>query len=82
VIVLVVVLALLLRLTWVQLVKGPELSAMASEQRTAVITEPAHRGSIVDRNGQRLSYTMEARSLSVHPAPAGHVHAGTPRHEP
>ncbi|WP_038552407.1 peptidoglycan D,D-transpeptidase FtsI family protein [Corynebacterium glyciniphilum] len=67
IIVVVLVLALLLRLTWVQLVKGPELSAMASEQRTAVITEPAHRGSIVDRNGQRLSYTMEARSLSVHP---------------
>lgn len=67
VIVVVLVLALLLRLTWVQLVKGPELSAMASEQRTAVISEPAHRGEIVDRNGQQLAYTMEARSLSVHP---------------
>lgn len=67
VIVVVLVLALLLRLTWVQLIKGPELSAMASEQRTAVISEPAHRGAMVDRNGQQLAYTMEARSLSVHP---------------
>ncbi|MDN5581580.1 MAG: peptidoglycan D,D-transpeptidase FtsI family protein [Corynebacterium sp.] len=67
IIVVILVLALLLRLVWVQLIKGPELSAMASEQRTAVITEPAHRGDIVDRNGQRLAYTMEARSLSVNP---------------
>ncbi|MGO1950398.1 MAG: peptidoglycan D,D-transpeptidase FtsI family protein [Mycobacteriaceae bacterium] len=67
IIVVVLVAALILRLTWVQLVKGPELSAMASEQRTAVISEPAHRGGIVDRNGQQLAYTMEARSLSVNP---------------
>jgi cell division protein FtsI (penicillin-binding protein 3) len=67
VIVLLLVLAMVLRLTWVQLIKGPELSAMASEQRTSVVSEPAHRGGIVDRNGAQMAYTMEARSLTVHP---------------
>ena len=36
-------------------------------QRTTVLAEPAHRGTITDRNGNILAYTMEARSLSVHP---------------
>ncbi|QNH96900.1 peptidoglycan D,D-transpeptidase FtsI family protein [Corynebacterium anserum] len=59
--------ALVLRLTWVQLIAGPSLASQAQMQRTAVITEPAHRGAITDRNGKILAYTMEARSLSVHP---------------
>ncbi|RAV32258.1 peptidoglycan D,D-transpeptidase FtsI family protein [Corynebacterium heidelbergense] len=66
-IVVLVVLAMVLRLTWVQLIAGPNLAEQASQQRTAVIAEPAHRGQITDRNGQVLAYTMEARSLSVHP---------------
>ncbi len=67
VIVALLVISLVLRLAWVQMVKGPELASMASMQRTSVITEPAHRGTIVDRNGSQLAYTMEARSLSVLP---------------
>lgn len=60
--------AMVLRLTWVQLIAGPALAQQAANQRTAVITDPAHRGAITDRNGRTLAYTMEARSLSVHPA--------------
>ncbi|HIW92701.1 MAG TPA: penicillin-binding protein 2 [Candidatus Corynebacterium avicola] len=67
VIVAVLVVSLVLRLGWVQMVKGSELASMASMQRTSVITEPAHRGTIVDRNGSQMAYTMEARSLSVLP---------------
>lgn len=67
VIVALLVISLVLRLAWVQMVKGPELASMASMQRTSVITESAHRGTIVDRNGSQLAYTMEARSLSVLP---------------
>ena len=59
--------AMILRLVWVQLIQGPSLSEQAQQQRTAVITDPAHRGDIVDRNGEVFAYTMEARSLSVHP---------------
>ncbi|HIW96550.1 MAG TPA: penicillin-binding protein 2 [Candidatus Corynebacterium gallistercoris] len=61
------VIALIVRLVWVQLIASPTLAAQAQLQRTAVITEPAHRGAITDRNGLQLAYTMEARSLSVHP---------------
>lgn len=64
------VLALMLRLAWVQLVAGPSLSNQAQLQRTSVITEPALRGGITDRNGQVLAYTMDARSLSVLPKQA------------
>lgn len=66
-VVVLIVIAMILRLTWVQLVHGPSLAAQAEQQRTTIITEPAHRGTITDRNGNTLAYTMEARSLSVHP---------------
>ena len=65
--VVIVVLAVILRLTWVQLIAGPTLAEHAAAQRTAVIAEPAHRGAIVDREGRNLAYTMEAKSLSVLP---------------
>jgi len=65
--ILLLVIALVLRLTWVQLIARPSLAAQAQMQRTTVLAEPAHRGTITDRNGNILAYTMEARSLSVHP---------------
>lgn len=55
------------RLAWVQIVWGPDLAAMAEAQRTRVYVEPARRGEVVDRDGQRLAYTMAARSLTVSP---------------
>ena len=67
VIIFILVIAMVLRLAWVQIIAGPKLSMQAQAQRTATIPDPAHRGKIVDRNGQVMAYTMEARSLSVHP---------------
>ncbi|ANE05368.1 peptidoglycan D,D-transpeptidase FtsI family protein [Corynebacterium crudilactis] len=58
---------LIIRLGWVQVVWGPELALNASEQRTRVFTDPARRGSIVDREGNQMAYTMQARSLTVSP---------------
>lgn len=55
------------RLFWVQVVWGPELRTTAQEQRTRNYDEPARRGEIVDREGNRLAYTMQARSLTVSP---------------
>lgn len=55
------------RLAWVQVVWGPDLSAKAMEQRSRVYVEPARRGEITDSDGQRLAYTMQARSLTVSP---------------
>lgn len=55
------------RLAWVQVVWGPELAAKAQEQRARVYVDPARRGEIVDRRGNQLAYTMQARSLTVSP---------------
>ncbi|MBV7296227.1 penicillin-binding protein 2 [Corynebacterium sp. TAE3-ERU12] len=62
-----VVLALVGRLAWLQLVAGPELAELAAEQRTVVLVDPARRGSINDRSGNAIAFTMEARSITVHP---------------
>jgi len=64
-----VILAVLLigRLGWVQIVWGPELAAQAEEQRARVYVDPARRGEIIDREGNQLAYTMQARSLTVSP---------------
>lgn len=66
-VVLVAMVVLAGRLAWVQLVWGPELSAKAVTQRERVYIEPARRGEILDRDGQRLAYTMKSRSLTVSP---------------
>lgn len=55
------------RLFWVQVVWGPDLRAQAQEQRERVYDDPARRGEIVDRDGRKLAYTMQARSLTVSP---------------
>lgn len=67
IIVVVIVLALVGRLGWVQVVWGPELSLAAEEQRTRVYNDPARRGQITDHDGHELAYTMQARSLTVSP---------------
>lgn len=55
------------RMGWVQMVWGPALSAQAEQQRSRVYNEKARRGEILDRSGQQLAYTMQARSLTVSP---------------
>jgi len=58
------------RVGWHQIVKGEEYSKIAIEQQTKDIPIEAHRGSIVDRNGEELaisapSYTVWARPANV-----------------
>ncbi|HKS49540.1 MAG TPA: penicillin-binding protein 2 [Amycolatopsis sp.] len=54
-----------LRLVQVQGFQSEALSAKAESQRTTTITIPAQRGSIVDRNGVKLAFSVETRALSV-----------------
>ncbi|HVW45187.1 MAG TPA: penicillin-binding protein 2, partial [Amycolatopsis sp.] len=54
-----------LRLVQVQGFQASALSAKAESQRTTTITIPAQRGSIVDRNGTKLAFSVESRALSV-----------------
>lgn len=62
-----VVIALIARLAWVQIIWGPELSLLAEQQRTRVYNDPARRGQITDHEGNQLAFTMQARSLTVSP---------------
>lgn len=65
-ILLVVVLAIAgLKLVQVQAIQAEELSAKAEQQRTLEIDIPAQRGSILDRNGDKLAFTVETRTLTV-----------------
>lgn len=65
--VIVVAVILIARLAWVQVVWGPDLREQAQIQRTRVYVDPARRGQVVDREGNQLAYTMQARSLTVSP---------------
>lgn len=64
----IVVVVLIARLGWVQLWVGPDLAERAQNQRSVEIVDAARRGSITDRNGAQLAFTMEARSITAHPS--------------
>jgi cell division protein FtsI (penicillin-binding protein 3) len=53
------------KLVQVQWFEAGALSAAAERQRTQTIDIPAQRGSIVDRNGAKLAFSVEVRSLAV-----------------
>ncbi|MFF0144817.1 cell division protein FtsI (penicillin-binding protein 3) [Amycolatopsis sulphurea] len=53
------------KLVQVQWFEAPSLSAAAERQRTLTIDIPAQRGSIVDRDGNKLAFSVETRTLSV-----------------
>ncbi|WP_027944165.1 peptidoglycan D,D-transpeptidase FtsI family protein [Amycolatopsis taiwanensis] len=54
-----------LKLVQVQGFQAAALSAKAENQRTTLINVPALRGSIEDRNGVKLAFSVETRALSV-----------------
>ncbi len=56
-----------LKLVQVQGLRAEELSAKAAGQRTTVQTLPAERGTITDRDGTPLVFSVEARSLYAMP---------------
>nr|WP_228769866.1 penicillin-binding protein 2 [Actinokineospora alba] len=56
-----------LKLVQVQIFEGEALAARAEQQRAMTIPIPAHRGSIVDRNGVELAFSVEARALAYRP---------------
>ncbi|MDI5977248.1 peptidoglycan D,D-transpeptidase FtsI family protein [Amycolatopsis magusensis] len=65
-----IILVVLLSIAGLQLVKvqafdAETLSASAERQRTTPIDIPAQRGSIMDRNGTKLAFSVENRTLSV-----------------
>ncbi|QCQ91504.1 penicillin-binding protein 2 [Rhodococcus sp. SGAir0479] len=55
------------QLLWVQGIDAPRLSAEAANQRTTTVTLPAVRGAILDRSGNKLAYTLDAKALTFQP---------------
>ncbi|MFG1784179.1 peptidoglycan D,D-transpeptidase FtsI family protein [Rhodococcus oryzae] len=55
------------QLLWIQGIEAPKLSAEAANQRSVTVIDPATRGSITDRRGNPISFTMEAKALTFQP---------------
>jgi cell division protein FtsI (penicillin-binding protein 3) len=56
-----------LRAVWIQVVKGPEYTAMALRQHRETVVVPAARGTIVDRNGEPLAIGKLATTVYANP---------------
>ncbi|MBE7033513.1 MAG: PASTA domain-containing protein [Ruminococcaceae bacterium] len=61
------VLVLVLRLAWIQFVKGSEYSKMAAEQQTRDSVISAKRGNIYDRNMKILAQSASAERVTINP---------------
>jgi cell division protein FtsI (penicillin-binding protein 3) len=56
------------RLVWIQVVQASELARTAERQRTRDVILPARRGSILDRDGQPLAVTSDAKTVYAVPS--------------
>lgn len=59
---------LILRLAWMQLVRGPQYKKVAEENRIHQVTAPAPRGNIYDRNGALLVTNRPSFAVCIIPA--------------
>lgn len=66
---------LLLRLLSLQVVSGDEYAIRSENNRMRIISVPASRGAILDRNGIQLVYNRPSFNLAVIPQEAGDVKA-------
>ncbi len=55
------------RAVWLQVVKGPELAAMALRQHRETVFVPAARGTIFDRNGEPLAIGEQVTTVYANP---------------
>ncbi len=59
--------AVILKMAWWQIVRGPELAKRAKEIQTAETVERAPRGDIYDRNGKVLAESASVKTLVCNP---------------
>nr|WP_227985342.1 penicillin-binding protein 2 [Nocardia spumae] len=67
VLMLVALLVVAMQLLWLQTFSAPSLSAEAASQRTVHQTDWALRGSIRDRDGRALAFTVATKKLNFRP---------------
>ena len=61
----IIIYGLLLRIAWIQFVRGEEYQKRAYLQQNNGRIIPANRGTIYDRNGNILAISVNARQVSV-----------------
>ena len=59
------------RLLYLQVISHDELVARANQQQTRTVKPAAPRGSIVDRDGRLLAYSVDADTIAVNPRQIG-----------
>ena len=62
-----VLFALIVRLGWIQIVRGEKYKELANRYQTRDIPIPAKRGIIYDRNGKELAISASTNTIWVHP---------------
>lgn len=65
-IVFILILVLIGRVGWIQLVRGPELQKLATEQWTNDVKIDAKRGKIFDRNGNELALSASCERVDAY----------------
>lgn len=61
-----IMLALLFRLAWIQIVQGAELKKIAAQQWDSEIKVDAKRGEILDRSGEKLAISSSCKRVDVY----------------
>jgi penicillin-binding protein 2 len=72
-----VIIFLIVRLAWMQLLNGPQYKRIAEENRIRQITAQGPRGSMYDRNGAVLVTNRPSFAISIIPAEYNHDHNTT-----
>lgn len=73
-----VIIFLIARLAWMQLVNGPQYKKIAEENRIRQITAQAPRGNIYDRNGALLVSNRPSFAISILPSEYTNASNATP----
>lgn len=61
-----IMLLLIVRVGWIQVVQGRELKKLAVEQWNSEVKVDAKRGEILDRNGEKLALSASCRRVDVY----------------
>lgn len=73
-----IMMLLIVRLGWMQLVNGPQYKKIAEENRIRQITAQAPRGNIYDRNGALLVSNKPSFAISIIPSEYSNADNATP----
>ena len=77
-IIMAIIIVLIIRIGWMQLVNGPQYKKIAEENRIRQITAQAPRGNIYDRYGAVLVSNKPSFAISIIPSEYNNAYTATP----